>query len=371
MPIWLKPAQFAVAWTWQRPDDPEPIGGVNAVVTRAGKVYLTHDVYFGEGALVALNEDDGTQAWRKSFGVVPALGPPAVKDGTVYAATTGHQDTFLWAFDADTGTYRWQSAFAGQWPHTLAPTVYAGQVFVGAGYYGGVTYSFPTAGGAFTWEHSAGGAWDMFTPAVDDQYVYHHSGDRLFVIDRANGATVKNIDDPFGAGSGYSYHGAPMLGSRGNAVSFADGAFSGRASSSTEHYDQRVLSSFDVENGVYEWSTSYAYLTAPATANGVIYAARNNPMSLDAIDEETGQVLWSWAPAGQGDTSFHRNIVLTRNLLFVSTDVAVYALDLQSRTVAWRHPRPGMLAISASRTLYIVTGARESDGGVTAIRLRR
>lgn len=83
------------------------------------------------------------------------------------------------------------------------------------------------------------------------------------------------------------------------------------------------LASFNLEAKTHEWSSNAAYQTTPAFANGVIYAARNAPMSLDAIDEVSGKVLWSWAPTGAGDVSFHRNIVVTNNLLLVSTDRAV------------------------------------------------
>lgn len=210
----------------------------------------------------------------------------------------------------------------------------------------------------------------MFTPAVDDRNVYHHNGVGLALIDRTTGlSSTPIIRDPFGSGQG-SYHAAPMIGGRDNVVAYAGGAFSGRASSNVEQYDQRVLSSFNINTNSYEWSTSHAYLTVPAVAEGVIYAARNDPMSLDATDEVTGQVLWSWVPTGGEDTSFHRNTVVTRNLLFVSTDSAVYALDLATRTPVWSYPMPGMLAISADRTLYIATGARESDGRLVAIKLK-
>lgn len=370
VPVSLDPSRFAKAWEWTAPGGPSLLG-INPVVTGNGKVYVTRDVYSGEGVLFALNESDGSEAWRFSFGTVPALNPPAVSQGRVYAAVTGHESTALWAFDANTGTYLHKSRFEGQWPNVMAPTVRGDRVYTGAGYYGGMTYSFSTADGSRQWVHSAGGAWDMFTPAVDDRHVYHYNGSTLFLIDPVTGGTTASIADPLGStSSGYAYHGSPMLGSRDNVVAFAGLAFSGRASSNVEQYDQRVLSSFNIATRSYEWSTPYAYLTAPAVANGVIYAARNNPMSLDAIDEVTGKVLWNWTPSGKGDLSFHRNVVVTRNLLFVSTDRAVYALDLATRQPVWSYPRPGMLALSAERTLYIATGARESDGGLVAVRLK-
>lgn len=369
LPIWLNPLHFAKAWEWSRVID-DPIGGINAVVTRSGKVYVTKDVYFGQGILYALNESDGTLAWQVSFGTVPALDPPAVNNGRVYVAVTGSASTALWAFDADTGAYLHKSAFSGQWPHVLAPTVYADQVYTAGGYYGGEIYSFSTIDGSQAWVNSMGGVWDMYTPAVDDKYVYHHNGQTLFMIDRVTGTTSAAIADPFGSNSNYSYHGSPMIGGRNNVLAFTGGAFSGRASSNVEQYDQRVISSFNINTRTYEWSTPYAYITAPAVANGVFYAARNNPMSLDAIDEVTGKVIWSWTPVGSGDTDFHRNIVVTRNILFVSTDKSVYALDLATRMPVWSYPKPGMLAISSDRTLYIATGARESDGHLVAIKLK-
>ncbi|MBA2491348.1 MAG: PQQ-binding-like beta-propeller repeat protein, partial [Gammaproteobacteria bacterium] len=196
------------------------------------------------------------------------------------------------------------------------------------------------------WSRGAGDD-GMSTPAVDASNVYHHSGTSLEIWNRFSGLPVASIPDPFASAFAYSYHGAPMIGSRANVVAFA-GAFSGRAGSNIEQYEQRVFSSFNIRAKTFEWATADAYITAPALANGVIYAARNDPMVLDAISEATGNVLWSWSPTGRGDTSFHRNVIVTNNLLFVSTDRAVYALDLATKKPVWNYPQPGMLALSAN-----------------------
>jgi outer membrane protein assembly factor BamB len=224
--------------------------------------------------------------------------------------------------------------------------------------------------GSRTWAHLASGAWDMFTPAVDDRYVYHYNGGSLFLIDRLNGQTVHSVEDPLGSSSAHSYHGSPMIGGSNNVIAFARGAFSGRASSQVEQYEQRVLSSFNIATATYQWSTANSYLTTPAVAKGVIYAARNSPMSLDAIDERTGRLIWSWVPVGSTDASFHRNIVVTDNVVFVSTDRNVYALDLATKKPVWSLPAPGMLAISGDWTLYIATGATGSDGRLIAVNLK-
>lgn len=370
VPIRLNPTKFSKAWEWKRAAGNEPIGGINAVVTRAGKVFVTTDVYFGEARLVALKEADGSEAWAQSMGRVPAFNPPAVSGGKVYAAVTGHEQTFLWAFDLETGSFAHKSGFDGQWPQFLAPTVVDDLAFQGSGYFGGDIVAISTADGSRRWKASTGGVWDMFTPAVDDKSVYHHNGKALVVLDKLSGAETARISDPFGSNADSDYHGAPVLGSRGNVIAFAGGAFSGRASANAEHYGQRKLSSFLIADKKYEWSTAEAYLTAPAVGRGVLYAARNSPMALDAIDEVTGKILWTWTAPGSNDTSFHRNLVLTRTHLFVSTDSNVYAIDLSTRKAVWSYPAPGMLAISADRTLYIATGARESDGRLIAVRLK-
>lgn len=371
VPVWLDPAQFTVAWEWQRPPGNEPLGFINAVVTSADSVYVSTDVYAGDGTLYCLDERNGGERWRVSFPMTPALNPPAISGNQVYITTTGHEDTHLWSFDADTGDFVFRAPFSSQWANVLAPTIYEDEVYTNGGYYGGVVYAFDRYNADPLWSASKGND-RMSTPAVDDMYVYHHSGTSLEVWDRATGATVASIVDPFGSDDYYDYHGAPMLGGRDNVIAFAGDAFSGRASSSTEQYGERVLSSFNIETMEWEWATQHAYITAPAVANGVIYAASKSRLALDAIDEETGEILWSWGPGpSQGDSSFHRNIVVTQNLLFVSTDTAVYALDLATRQPVWRYDEAGMLSLSSS-TLYIATGfGRESDGGLVAIDLRR
>ena len=194
VPIWLNPARFAKVWEWSRePDD--PIGGINAVVTANGKVYVTKDVWFGEGVLYALSEVDGTEVWKVSFGQVQDLNPPAVSNGRVYASITGGQDTALWAFDANTGAYLRKSPFESQGQRVLAPTVYGDHVYTAGGYYGGTTYSFSTTDGSREWVHNAGDE-DMFTPAVGDTYVVRHTGSALALVDRATGTQVAMIDDP-------------------------------------------------------------------------------------------------------------------------------------------------------------------------------
>ena len=366
------PALFTPIWSWSRPaGDPEPIGGINSVATTAGKVIVTKDVYFGQGAVYALNEADGTLNWTYAFGSMASEGPPAVANGNVFVPTTDPgEQCVTWAIDATFGTYQFKMPSSCQWSNFFAPTALDGSVLQTAEY--GSVYSYSIFSGGLQWEVPAG-AYDQSTAAADARYAYQYGiagGPALKVFDRMTGATVASIADPFGpAFSGYSMFSAPMLGATGDAIVFSGGGFSGRAASSSEQYESRPLVSYNVTGKTIAWRSANAYLTHPAIANGVIYAARNAPPALDALSEADGRILWSWTPPA-GNASFHRNTVVTNNLVFVSTDANVYAIDLNTHQPVWHYAKPGMLAISGSSILYIATGATLSDGNLVAIKLK-
>lgn len=370
VPVTINPLRISRIWEWQR-TNPGVIPGINAVVTAPGRVFVSDDSYFHQVAsLYAMHEKTGSLLWRQDFVDYPALNPPAVSNGRVYVATTGHEQTFLWSFDAEDGLPRSQSSFDGQWPHVLAPTVADGIAYTNGGYHGGGVYAFDADDGLPLWSRFSGDD-DMTTPAVADGRVYFYDGGALKIYDAFDGSVLGNITDPYDDDEwgDSQHHGAPMLGSPDHVFSFSGGAFSGRASSQAEQYESRPLLDFSPAAGNVRWRTVKDYKTQPAVAEGVVYAASNDPKSFDAIDEQTGQILWSWVP-GTADTEFHRNVVVTQNLAFVSTNRALYAIDLATHRPVWSSPTPGMVAISGSGIMYVVVGGSESTGQLLAFKLR-
>lgn len=371
--VQLDPAAFSQIWTWTSPPNS---GGlpihINSVATSAGKVFVTKDIGSDQGVLYALNEADGSVNWSYSLGNMASEGPPAVANGSVFVpTTTPSEQCVMWAIDATLGTYQYKMISTCQWSSFFAPTALDGSV-VQTSENGNVnSYSIVTGG--LQWSAAAGGM-DQSTPAIDANYVYQYgtsnNSPALNVYDKFSGEKISSILDPFT--SKFSYYwlfSAPMLGANGNVISFSDTGFSGLAFSSSEQYQSRILVDYDINGKAYSWRSSNAYLTHPAMANGVIYVARNSPATLDALSETDGHVLWSWTPPA-GDTSFHRNTVVTQNLVFVSTDKNVYAIDLATHQSVWQFAQPGMLAISGSNVLYIATGATISDGNLYAIKLK-
>lgn len=297
-------------------------------------------------------------------------GPAAVSNGSVLVPTTDPgAHCVVWALNATLGTYQFSMPSACQWSAFFAPTALGGSVLQTS--QAGLTYSYSIFSGGQQWAVPAG-AYDQTTPAADAQYSYQYGVNppALNVFDRMTGAAVVSIADPFApAASGYSMFSAPMLGASGDAIVFSGAGFSGSGWSSSEQYGSRPIVSYNIAGKAIAWRSANAYLTHPAIANGVIYAARNAPATLDALSEVDGHVLWSWTPPA-GNTAFHRNTVVTNNLVFVSTDTNVYAIDLTTHQAVWQYAKPGMLAISASSILYIATGATLSDGGLVAIKLK-
>ena len=370
VPITLDVTRFAKAWEWKRPavSTSTTTGPIFPVVTSGRMVYVAADGVSTAGpGLFALDEKDGTVKWSQQFTLrYGSLNPPAASGGTVYVPTTGHEDTFLWAFDAADGTPQMQSGFRTQWADILAPTVKDGVAYVNSGYYGGVVYAFERSTGLKKWEAS-GGTYGMNTPALDDaNRLYAHNGSTLTVLDSRDGTLLGSIG-PQPGGLQVDHRATPIVGAANSVTGFVGDWYN----------ETRPLRNYAIDTSSERWTSVKTYRAYPAVAKGVIYAASNNPKSFDAIDEKTGQVLWSWIP-GTADTVFFHNVVVTNNLAFVSTNRALYAIDLATRKPVWQTPTPGQVAISASRMLYIMPGTTDvygypssgSDGRLLAFRTR-
>jgi outer membrane protein assembly factor BamB len=370
----LDPTKFAADWTWTIPSDGNQYNAINAVVTGNGLVYASRDAYFLTGSVYALNEKDGSVAWKSDVPNLHSEGSVTYDNGTVYLPEQDASETTnIMALSAKDGTFINKSQFYTQWANFVSPTVYAGNI-----YFGGEStlVGLTPITGTNLWQSNIPS--DLFgleTPAVDQNYVYYSTGaaygsnSKIEILNRADGSLYAQITDPLGNWNGYEYYGAPILGAANSLIAYSGEAGTGLALSSSETYTSRNLARFDVAAKSLLWHTANAYITTPAYAAGVIYAAQNSPLRFDAISEADGSVLWSWTPPA-GDTSFHNNIIVTDNLAFVSTDQNVYAIDLTTHKSVWSYKAAGKLSLSPNYILYISTGIGHSDGGLVAIKLK-
>ena len=126
-----------------------------------------------------------------------------------------------------------------------------------------------------------------------------------------------------------------------------------------------TLTRFDVSAGEIVWQVPGAYPSTPAYAEGVLYVANENPLRLEARSEEDGTLLWHWTPPHSGDEAFSSEVVLTDNLVFVSSNLSTYAIDLASHRAVWSYPQMGRLALTQNGILYI-----QGETWLTAINLK-
>lgn len=369
IPVTLDASKFNPRWLWKNPIAET---SVSPVVTANDVVYTSVSGFFASNsALYAINESDKSSKWQHDFGGIFTLNPPAVTNGKVYAATTGHSDTFMWSFAADTGTQQFKTAFSSQWEHYYAPVVDNGLVLTNGGYAGGIN-AFSTTDGTSTWFTNLH-QYDEWTPAVDTDYIYAYLGEScggcnnagLSIVNKTDGTVAATIIDPDFDWSGWSIKGAPMVGS-------SDSVFmiNGVNQYVTNRFIRFNINKSDIGQSNINWSIAGYYTGQPAQAKGVVYVANNNPYQLEARDEVNGNLLWSWQPAEQGETSFTGNIVVTNNLVFVSTNKNVHAIDISSHNSVWKYWNPGELAISANGILYIaVNNGLKGAGYLTAFNL--
>ena len=169
-----------------------------------------------------------------------------------------------------------------------------------------------------------------------------------------------SIDNPISTELGYSYRKTQIIGSNNNIIRF----------DSEENYGEKELICFNSISNSIKWTSENLYGTYPAISNGKIYAASLEPLRLDVLDEEDGSILWSWTSEDLLTTPFYYNIVVTDNLVFLSSDTATYAISLETNKEVWSYPRAGTLSISSNKNLYIVTGHEQNDKKLVAISLK-
>lgn len=249
VPARFDASRFVEAWEFSR----GPGGGVgdlnaiNAVVTEAGRVFVTDDAS-QPAYLYSLDESDGRLVWSVAFGRVVALDPPAVLNGIVYVTTADDATTVLHAFRASDGAPIFSNSFRTQGnTYWLAPVVSGSRVFTAAGESGAGVYAYDANAGARLWARSSGDH-DMTAPALDDRYAYYYSGVNLEVYALSDGSPVGSILDPYNPLQSESYYSAPILASSDSIIAFSGDSSRIRVGASAEPGNSRRLINFSLQD---------------------------------------------------------------------------------------------------------------------------
>jgi len=353
VPVTLDSAHFRPRWTWTAPAG---VGTLGPATTGSGRLALSASGYAAADTLFVLNESDGSLAWSHDFGTQSALDDPGIYAGRVFLASTDEtQHTFMWGFDLQNGDTKFQTRFMSQWDHYFAPTFHAGYLYTDGGSLGGI-YAFKQTTGVPRWfvplEMD-----DDWTPGVDDRFAYGFTAGRFHAVDIQTGTDFFVVNDPSFNWTGYTMNIAPVVTGEGH-VLVVDGIY--------QPTSPNNLISYDITAQNEAWHIPGNFVANPVVAHGVIYALNANGNELEARDLSNGTLLWSWSPAGAQETMPVGNLVLTDNLIFLSTSAATYAIDLTTHQPVWNVALGGHLAMSSGPILYMVS----PQGRVDAYDLR-
>lgn len=324
----LDPKDFSLRWrqTISAGTEMKPVSAAG------GRIFIA-----ASSALLCLDARDGQTLWS-----VPLNSPhhqPTYAYGYVYVQTDQHSPGYIRAFEADTGTQIFASTFSQQRDIWWSPVVYDGEIYIAGGYYGGAdAYSAFT--GAKKWNVGLP-QYDQWTPAVKGKLVFAYVGGTLYALEREYGTTAFTIDDPAFSWQGWSMNLAPVLSDRENILTIYNGR----------------LKCFDLNAKQIRWEIAGGFSGQPSSAEGVVYAV--NGGVLEARDEMSGSLMWSWSPP---EGSLKSPMIVTRTHVLACTSAVTYAVELLSRQSDWSYPASGCLALG-NDTLYIAG----SNGILTAI----
>ncbi len=231
----------------------------------------------GDGYVYALDLDDGTQAWTFRTKDRVWATPVAVED-TLYVASLDHT---LYALDVTTGAEKWKLVLGGAVSAT--PVLVDGALWVGD--FTSKLYQIDLVTQQIAWTFDAGD-WIWATPVADGNILYFADvGGRVYALNTETRALVWNapavIDDVL--------HSRPALSADGGLLFIAG-------------YEKGVVHALDTETGS---EMNWGVVTRnPGRLPGdlVTDASRLYAMPIlvaervQALDQETGKVLWTYPP---------------------------------------------------------------------------
>ena len=161
-----------------------------ALAASSGKLFVTvQGSRTTPAAIVALNETDGSQAWRYEAGRDVLVSAPSVGAGAVLAAFAGLQASSVRAIDASTGVVRWES------PVNNVPTPFGAPAVTTDGVVGldvnAQAYRFDLATGDRMWDFALNEPAIRTSPVVSGgQVLVATSAGTLAALDAGTGELV-------------------------------------------------------------------------------------------------------------------------------------------------------------------------------------
>ncbi|HYC42784.1 MAG TPA: PQQ-binding-like beta-propeller repeat protein [Noviherbaspirillum sp.] len=372
----INPASIRQVWQWDAvlPDKPDYAVNrptIRPIVFANSSFFVTTGIFaYDRQQVFAVDVATGRQKWSRDLGHQTYVSPPAVDSGRlVFTADSGtvsgmgfaHNVHFL---DTRDGTELARTPYVSQGAFA-APTIFAGNVYNGCDAYGGLCAWNLTSGNGL-WGHDWMAQTDFWTPAADADQLYAYAPPTcapefgclpsgLYIYDRLSGQPTGHIAErisvPLNALRG-DFFVSPIIGSYGNVLVYGSLGVSDMTS---------AIASFEPAQSRLVWKIAGNYQGQPAVAHGVVYALNQNPMRIEAIDERTGQLVWTSTVTQADEQAYVGNIIATRNALVFSTNKRVYIVDINNGSVQWVMQSPGEVAITPDGYMLVSLAQRVPD----------
>lgn len=368
LPITLDTSKFAKLWSWTNPDN----NFISAVVAGNGSAYFSAWPW---GKIYSFNEQTGAQNWMYDLTGIADIntsGALAYDNGVVYApfhTGIGTGNAKIRALDAATGAFKADSATISQVPDFNSPVIYQNEMFYSQGYYGGKSFKYSLPSGATAWASVDiySNIFGAESPAVDQNFVYYSTGFGLAIYNKSDGSLVANVSEVRLVSGGGSNYSAPIITPAGHVLI-----------NNGQVHDN--IEAVDPVSKAFVWKTPDGYPASvqPVVSGNVIYAMNLNytgsiaTYKVQALSDTDGSVLWSWTMPAT-DNLLMENMIVCDNLLFVSSDKAIYAIDLKTHQTVWTFAAHGRLSLSSNYILYAAAndfGPVKNSGTLTAIKLK-
>jgi hypothetical protein len=366
VPITLNAAQFSPRWRYTLLAQPLQNVILPEVTTANGSVYFLEATYTtGNYSFDVLQESDGSAI----YGGAGASGSVA---GCSYVSglTLSGSQAFASAYRCGTGTdtrlYAWNAATAAiqsatPYPHpptgdatsSAPPTVLNGVVAVAGTDIGEGTTGFDPNTSLSQWSTPDGGLAGS-SLATDASHLYAAG-----TTDQGGTLALLTLDPASGSLLSSANLQITVPGPITPVVAGTDAVISAWTS----------LIDVDTVTQTVKWSVAGNYQQRPAIANGVVYVVDNvsGAIQLEARNLKDGTLLWTWSAGAPKFTTLGYDNqgapIVTNNLVLLSTDGGVNAVDLGTHQSVWSYPWPGRLALSANGILYV---SREASSGFTS-----
>ncbi|MXP27390.1 PQQ-binding-like beta-propeller repeat protein [Porphyrobacter algicida] len=342
--------KIAQAWTWKVAPglDARPVSAdVDSVYVVEGKddIPATADV---ADRVVRLDASNGQPVWDNELKIHNSISGASLNGGMLYinGIDLSTNTNPIYFINKSDGSIKYKNQFSSQYGEYMQPTIHAGKMYVAAGFYGDQVFGYDALTGSKLWEsYGSFGITDGESVAVDSDSVYYYAGRGVDLFDPTTGVLKRTLENQYFTGGEYGWESALMLD--------GSGGIYGMNGTRAWPYSANAIIGYSTLSTQAVWKTAKQYIAHPALSNGFIYALRSDSRAIDAINTKDGSVAWSIPIPGSGN--LRNNVVVTENLLFVSTETDTYAFDLKSseRKMVWSAPVSGMLAITPNNLLIV------------------